>query len=226
MMTSNSDGFPRAGGNFSLRAPPSDMQCRSPTSVWRAHIFFYATSSPGECLELMCECLACRLFFFERRCVSASVFAWSSFAYRIAAITKMVMHGASARQHIEISRVTVRGEKAVSGRGGRVFEVLDTIDFGSSADVVAKVVGRNGLRMGPALARMFGSIKEDGSRKRMSESGISAQREEGVVSLAAVNDDLVGILQSQPDVAAIVSRANAAARPIRGNMVRARRNLS
>jgi len=117
------------------------------------------------------------------------------------------------------AKILLRGEKALMR--GRVFEVLDTVDFGSSASTGVKVFGRDGLRAGPALARRCGSIKTDGSRKRMSESATARQPS----GLDCTNHELVGILKDQPDVAAIVSRASDAARPLRGSMRLAKRSL-
>jgi len=121
----------------------------------------------------------------------------------------------------ESAKILLRGEKALMR--GRVFEVLDTVDFGSSASTGVKVVGRNGLRAGPALARRCGSIKTDGSRKRMSEAATA--QPSGLDDAAADNHELVGILKDQPDVAVIVSRASAVARPLRGSMRLAKRSL-
>mmetsp|Transcript_2525 Transcript_2525/g.5624 ORF Transcript_2525/g.5624 Transcript_2525/m.5624 type:complete len:176 (+) Transcript_2525:231-758(+) len=110
-----------------------------------------------------------------------------------------------------------------SAVGGRVFEVLDTVDFGSKPTASSKITGREGFRTGASLLRRCGNIKSVSGA-----SGQAAKRwhEEKVLapsSSATTGEDLVDLLsEGQPDVAAIVTRANKADVPAR-TMVRARR---
>lgn len=103
-----------------------------------------------------------------------------------------------------------------------MFECLDMVDFGSSPASEARIVSRNGLRMGPALLHRCGSIKVDGSRKRLSENRV-LEEAHGMGSQAACND-LVDVLKFHPSVATIVSRAIQVERThSRGSFVKGRR---
>jgi len=134
--------------------------------------------------------------------------------------------GAGGAEGVKPSRTSTMAARAITG--GRVFEVLDTVDFGVKASSCAKITGREGLRAGGALLQRCGTIKAvsgtSGSQaaKRWHEDKVVAPR---AASTSVDGDVLVSLLsEGQPDVATIVTRARKAgnALPTR-TFVRARR---